>query len=103
MANEPPGGQRSPALNKLGVLALAAVLGTPASAEPLLERLAPCLACHGETGTSGTPEVPSLGGQPATFLLVQLYQFRERQRIAEPMNELTKDFTNDDLRLVSAE
>jgi cytochrome c553 len=42
--------------------------------------------------------VPSLGGQPADFLLIQLYQFREKQRIAEPMNELTKDFTDDDLR-----
>jgi cytochrome c553 len=71
---------------------------TQAKAEPLSERIAPCFACHGETGTSQTPEVPSLGGQPADFLLIQLYQFREKQRIAEPMNELTKDFTDDDLR-----
>ena len=64
---------------------------------------APCLACHGETGTSETPEVPSLGGQPASFLLIQLYVFREKQRIVEPMNELTKDFTDDDLRALSDE
>ncbi len=70
-------------------------------AEPLSERVAPCLACHGETGTSQIPEVPSLGGQPADFLLIQLYQFREKQRIAEPMNELTRDFTDDDLRTFS--
>jgi cytochrome c553 len=74
-----------------------------ALAEPLAERLAPCLACHGEKGTSATPEVPSLGGQPADFTLIQLYQFRERQRIAAPMNELTKDFTDDDLRVVAEE
>jgi cytochrome c553 len=74
-----------------------------ALAEPLAERLAPCLACHGEKGTSETPEVPSLGGQPADFTLIQLYQFRERQRIAAPMNELTKDFTDDDLRVVAEE
>jgi cytochrome c553 len=73
----------------------------PAVAELLGERLASCLACHGETGTSETPEVPSLGGQPAAFMLIQLYQFRERQRIAAPMNELTRDFTDDDLRLFS--
>jgi cytochrome c553 len=75
----------------------------PALAEPISERLAPCLACHGEKGTSETPEVPSLGGQPAPFVLIQLYQFRERQRIAAPMNELTKDFTDDDLRVFSEE
>lgn len=58
---------------------------------------------HGEKGTSEIPEVPSLGGQPAPFLLIQLYQFRERQRLAQPMNELTKDFTDDDLRTFSDE
>ena len=75
----------------------------PALGESLQERLAPCLACHGETGRSETPEVPSLGGQPASFLLIQLYIFREKQRIAEPMNELTKNMTDDDLRAYSEE
>src|SRR3954466_5619027 len=92
-------GRKRSALPPL-LLALALLLGAPGAArpDPLAERLAPCLACHGETGTSETPEVPSLGGQPASFLLIQLYVFREKQRIAEPMNELTKDLTDDDLR-----
>jgi cytochrome c553 len=75
----------------------------PATAETMAERLPLCLACHGEKGTSETPEIPSLGGQPASYLLIQLYQFREKQRIAEPMNEMTKDFTDDDLRAFSDE
>jgi cytochrome c553 len=75
----------------------------PAAAETMAERLPLCLACHGEKGTSETPEIPSLGGQPASYLLIQLYQFREKQRIAEPMNEMTKDFTDDDLRTYSDE
>jgi cytochrome c553 len=83
--------------------ALALLGGASAPAEPLTERLAPCLACHGEKGTSETPEVPSLGGQPASFVLIQLYQFREKQRIQEVMNELTKDMTDDDLRAFSEE
>jgi cytochrome c553 len=74
-----------------------------ATAETMAERLPLCLACHGEKGTSETPEIPSLGGQPASYLLIQLYQFREKQRIAEPMNEMTKDFTDDDLRAYSDE
>lgn len=95
---------RSPTLAALLAL-LGAVLLPPAGAgaESITERLVPCLACHGETGTSQIPEVPSLGGQPADFLLIQLYQFRERQRIAEPMNELTKDFTDEDLRAFADE
>ncbi|MGH6683276.1 MAG: c-type cytochrome [Pseudolabrys sp.] len=70
-------------------------------AETVAERAAPCLACHGENGQSQTPEIPSLGGQPAPYLLIQLYLFREKQRTVEIMNEMTKDFTDDDLRAFS--
>jgi cytochrome c553 len=71
------------------------------AAEPFAERVAPCLACHGETGTSENWEVPSLGGQTAPYLLIQLYLFREKQRVVEIMNDVTKDFTDDDLRTFS--
>jgi len=76
-------------------------------AETLAERAAPCLACHGESGQSQTPEIPSLGGQPAPYLLIQLYLFREGQRAStfkkddqmiQIMTEMTKGFTDDDLR-----
>ena len=60
------------------------------AAATLEERLAPCLACHGEQGQSGNPEVPSLGAQPAFYVTIQLYMFRERMRVVEPMNETTK-------------
>jgi cytochrome c553 len=78
-------------------LCVFAALG-PLRAQTLAERGAPCLACHGEQGQSETPEVPSLGGQPAPYLLIQLYLFREKQRVQEIMNEQTKGFTDDDLR-----
>lgn len=80
---------------------LIVLLGASAQAETLTERAAPCLACHGESGQSQTPEVPSLGGQPAPYLLIQLYLFREKQRTVEIMNEMTKSFTDDDLRAFS--
>jgi cytochrome c553 len=79
----------------------------PLRGETIAERAAPCLACHGEKGQSENPEVPSLGGQPAPYLLIQLYMFRERQRASpakkddqmiQVMSEMTKGFTDDDLR-----
>jgi cytochrome c553 len=79
-------------------LTLACAGASPLWAETLAERAAPCLACHGEKGVSETPEIPSLGGQPAPYLLIQLYLFREKQRAVEIMNEMTKGFTDDDLR-----
>jgi cytochrome c553 len=65
---------------------------------------------HGEKGYSEQPVVPSLGGQPAPYLLIQLYLFRENQRastyrkgdrMVEIMSEMTKGFTDDDLRKFS--
>jgi cytochrome c553 len=80
---------------------LICAVSTPSFAETFSERAAPCLACHGEKGQSETPEIPSLGGQPAPYLLIQLYLFREKQRTVEIMNEMTKGFTDDDLRAFS--
>ena len=62
------------------------------------ERMAPCLACHGERGQSDIPEVPSLGAQTSPYVLIQLYLFREKLRRLEIMNEAVKGFTDDDLR-----
>jgi cytochrome c553 len=82
----------------------------PSFGETVVERAAPCLACHGESGQSETPDVPSLGGQPAPYLLIQLYLFREQQRVSparkndqmiQVMFEMTRGFTDDDLRSFS--
>jgi cytochrome c553 len=69
-----------------------------AGAESIEQRMAPCLACHGEKGQSAIPEVPSLGAQTSPYLLIQLYLFREKMRRHEIMNEAVKGFTDDDLR-----
>jgi cytochrome c553 len=70
----------------------------PAGAETLEERLAACSACHGAKGQSEIPAVPSLGGQPAFYLTVQLLMFREKLRVVEPMNQMLQGLKDDDLR-----
>lgn len=82
----------------LAALALGCVAALPASAQTVKERLPVCLACHGENGQSQTANVPSLGGQQAFYVTVQLLMFRERMRIAAPMNDMTKGLSDDDLR-----
>jgi cytochrome c553 len=74
---------------------------SPLRAETIQERAAPCLACHGEKGQSATENTPSLGGQQAPYALIQLFMFREKLRVFEPMNEMAKAFTDDDLRTFS--
>jgi cytochrome c553 len=78
-----------------------ALLVSGASAETIQERAAVCFGCHGEKGTSATENTPSLGGQQAPYALIQLFMFREKLRSFDPMNEVTKSFTDDDLRAFS--
>src|SRR5262249_5268128 len=76
-------------------------LASAANAETIQERAAPCFACHGEQGQSQTENTPSLGGQNAPYALIQLFMFREKLRVFEPMNDMAKAFTDDDLRSFS--
>ena len=71
------------------------------AAEPS-EKLAPCLACHGADGQSQTANVPSLGAQREPYTIIQLFLFREKMRVAEPMNDEAKDLSDDDLRAMAA-
>jgi cytochrome c553 len=77
---------------------VAGLVALPLTAQPLEERLPTCFACHGENGTSQLPETPSLGGQPAFYATVQLVLFRDRLRVSEPMNEMTKGLSDTDLQ-----
>src|SRR5450631_655954 len=84
------------------ITALAFVLlASSASAETIEQRAAPCLACHGERGQSETENTPSLGAQQPPYALIQLFMFREKLRAFEPMNEMAKALTDDDLRAFS--
>ena len=78
-----------------------ALVAASARAETIEQRIAPCLACHGDKGQSETENTPSLGGQQAPYTLIQLFMFREKLRVFEPMNEMAKPLTDDDLRLFS--
>jgi cytochrome c553 len=78
-----------------------ALLASSVRAETIEERAAPCFACHGEHGQSETENTPSLGGQQPPYALIQLFMFREKLRVFDPMNEMAKPLTDDDLRAFS--
>jgi cytochrome c553 len=78
-----------------------ALIASSARAETIEQRAAPCFACHGEHGQSETENMPSLGGQQAPYALIQLFMFREKLRVFEPMNEMAKPLSDDDLRAFS--
>jgi cytochrome c553 len=79
-------------------VALGCLTALPAAAQTVQSRLPVCLACHGQNGQSENPGVPSLGAQQAFYVTVQLLMFRERMRVVDPMNEMAKGLSDDDLR-----
>jgi cytochrome c553 len=42
-----------------------------------------------------------MGAQPTFYTLVELVMFRDKLRLTEPMNEMTKGLSDNDLRVVS--
>jgi len=89
-------------MHKTTIAAFAvAFLASSLHAETIEERAVTCFACHGEHGQSETENTPSLGGQQAPYALIQLFMFREKLRTFDPMNDVTKSFTDDDLRAFS--
>jgi cytochrome c553 len=66
-------------------------------AETLQERIAQCVACHGEAGRSENPDIPHIGGQPKLFVMYQLFFYREGRRKSDEMNTVAKGITDADL------
>ena len=81
------------------VVALAAlwVFGSAhGAADPQL-----CAACHGASGNSQTPAVPSLAAQPAQFIGTQLVMFREKRRSDPQMSPIAATLTDGDINALA--
>jgi len=83
------------------VAVLLGVAPALAQGERLAEKLQLCAACHGEDGNSRIEKVPSLAGQPAFFILNQLFLMREGVRKVEAMVPVVKDLKDEDLEALS--
>ncbi|MFZ0424481.1 MAG: c-type cytochrome [Xanthobacteraceae bacterium] len=79
-------------------LTVACLAAGPAAAQSVKDRLPTCLACHGANGQSVNAGVPSLGAQQVYYVTVQLLMFRDRMRIADPMNDMANGLTDADLQ-----
>jgi cytochrome c553 len=68
------------------------------AAEPAVqEQLTVCAGCHGDNGVSSMENTPSLAGHPALYTQIQLFLFREGQRVNEAMNAVTQGMSDDRL------
>src|SRR5260221_12521696 len=92
--------QRTPS-SLAGTMVALALFGATlagAAAQPAKEKAEPCIACHGENGNSQIENVPSLAGQPAKYLLIQLILFRDNQHLVEAMTPFADNLTHQDVQ-----
>ncbi|MDB5380271.1 MAG: hypothetical protein JWR00_4717 [Rubritepida sp.] len=61
-----------------------------------------CVACHGDNGRSQTEDIPSLAGQPADFITLQMILFRERIRQMPVMNDFAANMPDRDIEDLAA-
>jgi cytochrome c553 len=73
-------------MKKQALVALAALaLSAPAfaakgNADAGKAKAEPCKACHGDSGSSATPDFPRIGGQHADYLAVALRHYKLGKR-----------------------
>ncbi|MDR0243708.1 MAG: cytochrome c4 [Burkholderia sp.] len=60
-----------------------------------------CLGCHGVKGTSVAQDYPSLAGQPASYLAVQLHDFASGKRANPNMAPLAMSLSETDIKSLS--
>jgi cytochrome c553 len=88
----------------LGALAFASPGAARAAAPPdtLAQRLAPCTACHDDTGRRGPDAYyPRIAGKPAGYLFNQLQNFRDGRRFYALMTYLVEHLPDAYLREIA--
>ena len=91
----------------LAAAALAAALSLPAAAQDAgrgraIAEERNCAQCHGPGGVSEMPLIPSLAGQPAEFLTLQLILFRETIRRVPAMTAPAQGLTDEQVEDLAA-
>jgi cytochrome c553 len=61
-----------------------------------------CVACHGPGGNSITPGVPSISGNAAQAISMQLYNYREGNRKNAQMTPMAENLTNPEMNNLAA-
>ena len=61
---------------------------------------ASCAICHGTNGVNAGG-MPNLAGQPASYLTMQLRDFRDGKRPATIMHQIAKGLTEEQIDVVS--
>jgi len=93
--------------NRSAVAMFAAALSffspcTAPAAEGVPPKAQACIVCHGPDGNSAGPAMPSLAGQPAQFISMELFLFRQGDRKDPQMSPIAANLSNADMNELAA-
>ena len=57
-----------------------------------------CSACHGQFGQAVGPSIPTLAGQPASYLVDSMKKFKSGERAGTVMNRVAKAYSDADFK-----
>jgi len=77
-------------------------LGGALAAEEVPPKAQTCVICHGPAGNATDTAMPSLAGQPAQFISIQLFLFREGKRQDAQMSPIASSLTNGEMNELAA-
>ncbi len=86
----------------LGLLVCAPYLHAAGDAEAGKQNSSLCIACHSEDGNSVTPQFPRLAGLGEAYLLKQMKDIKEGERVIAEMTGLLDSYSEQDLEDISA-
>jgi cytochrome c553 len=91
-------------LTLAAALLAAATSGSALAQDPRrgAELVAPCAQCHGANGRSQLPDIPSLAGQPADFITIQMILLREGLRNVPAMQPFAAGKSDQDIQDIAA-
>lgn len=81
---------------------LAGFLGSAQAADRIEDVAETCNGCHGANGVSENATIPSIGGQPETYLKKVLLEWKTGVRHSEAMEGLIKDYSDEQIGALAA-
>lgn len=89
-------------LSGLAISVAASAWAEVGNAEAGKTKSATCAACHGADGNSVNPEWPKLAGQHPNYLLKQLMNFKNDERVNPSMSPMAKPLSDQDMADLAA-
>ena len=90
-------------MRKWIIVSIAVLCGANmAYSEEMPAKAQACVACHGQTGVSSSPEFPNIAGQNAAYLAIQLTAFRDGTRSNPAMAPFVSGLSDADIAALAA-